>query len=123
MATLFKSLAKMLTGGGAAPQVNLAAFGKHPGWNDHIDDLGLDTSQLVNAKQLLYSQGINQNIDAAAWEKLDPDQRIDGFAHDFLWHMPGSLIAGRLWSSVDGKGRDKYPLVLCLQSQGLPEQF
>ncbi len=128
MAAFLKSLARLLGPSKSEPQVHLAAFGKHPGWNDHIDDLGLDTDELVTAKKLLYLQGINQNIDAAAWEKLEPDQRIDSFLHDFLWHMPrGSgappLIAGRLWASVDGKGRDKYPMVLCVEIVDLPDSF
>ena len=110
------------------PAVYLAAFGKHPGWNDHIDDLGLDTDDLVTAKRLLYMQGINQNIDAGAWENLDPDKRLPDFRHEFLWHMNGngsghSLIAGRFWSSVDGKGRDKYPMVLCAATVELPDNF
>jgi hypothetical protein len=33
---------------------------------------------------------------------------------------PAVLLAGRLWSSVDGKGRDKYPMVLCAQFDELP---
>jgi hypothetical protein len=120
---LFKTLSKIFSG--AAPKLYLAAFGKHPGWNDHIDDLGLDTDELVAAKHFLYIQGINQNIDAAAWENLEPSQRIDGFGHDLLWHIPqtAGLIAGRLWSSVDGKGRDKYPMVLCVEIHGLPDSF
>jgi hypothetical protein len=125
-----KNLARMLGPSKPEPAVYLAAFGKHPGWNDHIDDLGLDTDDLINAKRLLYMQGINQNIDAGAWENLDPDKRIDAFRHDFLWHMSGqsggddhSLIAGRMWSSVDGKGRDKYPMVLCAGTVELPDSF
>jgi hypothetical protein len=37
--------------------------------------------------------------------------------------MPASppvLLAGRLWSSSDGKGRDKYPMVLCAEFDELP---
>ena len=117
----------MLGSNAAEPAVYLAAFGKHPGWNDHIDDLGLDTDDLVTAKRLLYVQGINQNIDAGAWENLDPDKRLPDFCHEFLWHMNGnsgrSLIAGRFWSSVDGKGRDKYPMVLCAATVELPDNF
>jgi hypothetical protein len=126
VATFLKNLARFLGTSNSGPQLFLAAFGKHPGWNDHIDDLGLDTDELVTAKRLLYVQGINQNIDAAAWEKLEPDQRIDKFRHNFLWHMPGAnnaLIAGRLWSSVDGKGRDKYPMVVCVETRDLPDNF
>src|SRR5215469_9189084 len=128
MAAFIKSLSRLLgSSSKPAPALYLAAFGKHPGWNDHIDDLGLDTDDLITAKRLLYVQGINQNIDAGAWENLDPDKRLDAFRHDFLWHMKGtgsgegdSLIAGRMWSSVDGKGRDKYPMVLCAGTVDLP---
>ncbi len=123
-----KNLARMLGSTKPEPALYLAAFGKHPGWNDHTDDLGLDTDDLITLKRLLYVQGINQIIDAGTWEKLDPLQRIDAFHHDFLWHMPStaeqpSLIAGRLWSSVDGKGRDKYPMVLCVATVDLPDNF
>lgn len=126
MATFLQNLARFLGPSKADPQLFLAAFGKHPGWNDHIDDLGLDTNELVTAKRLLYVQGINQNIDAGAWEKLEPEQRIEKFRHNFLWYMPGAgtaLITGRLWSSVDGKGRDKYPMVVCVETLELPDSF
>ncbi|MGN6366879.1 MAG: hypothetical protein ACTHN5_01315, partial [Phycisphaerae bacterium] len=126
MAAFLKNLARML-GSNKEPAVYLAAFGKHPGWNDHIDDLGLDTDDLVTAKRLLYMQGINQNIDAGSWQNLDPEKRLNDFRHEFLWHMgtknADSLIAGRFWSSVDGKGRDKYPMVLCAGTVELPDNF
>ncbi|HVT83395.1 MAG TPA: hypothetical protein VHM90_22330 [Phycisphaerae bacterium] len=137
MAAFIKSLSRLFGGSGKhEPAAHLAAFGKHPGWNDHLDDLGLDTDPLVTAKTLLYMQGISQNIDAGAWEALEPNEpnasraaiaRLDLFRHDFLWHLPANshpaLLAGRLWSSTDGKGRDKYPMVLCSQIAGMPDGF
>ena len=160
MAAFIKSLSRLLGNSGKqAPAVHLAAFGKHPGWNEHLDDLGLDTDALINAKRLLYVQGISQNIDSGAWDKLEPAgdlaehspqdratagtatvaavekasvhaaERLEQFQHDFLWHMPGTagdppvLLAGRLWSSSDGKGRAKYPMVLCSQITDLPDRF
>jgi hypothetical protein len=133
MPAFMKSLARFLSAGKSEPAAHLAAFGKHPGWNDHTDDLGLDTDALVTAKRLLYVQGISQNIDSGAWERLESDApggggaagggRLDRFRHDFFWHMPANpavLLAGRLWSSVDGKGRDKYPMVLAAQFDELP---
>jgi hypothetical protein len=132
-----KSLSRLL--GGAPkpePALHLAAFGKHPGWNDHLDDQGLDTAPLINAKRLLYMQGISHNIDSGAWDKLDPQDpgaaleaitQLEMFRHDFLWHMPtpegAVLLAGRMWSSSDGKGRSKYPMVLCAEVKDLPERF
>lgn len=139
MAAFLKSLSRMF-GGKSTPQLYLAAFGKHPGWNDHIDDLGLDTQALIAVKRLLYVQGINQNIDGGAWENPDvhsPEaaaagaSRLADFRHDFLWYLPPALanepdpalVAGRIWSSVDGKGRAKYPMVLAAQTTGLPDSF
>jgi len=98
----------------------VAAFGKHPGWDDHIDDIGLDTDVLIAVKRLLYIEGIGSNLDAGSWDKLDPEQRIDEFGHMFLWLLKGEVVIGRLWSSRDGKGRARYPMVVCIQCSGLP---
>ena len=103
--------------------VHVGAFGKHPGWNDHIDDLGLDTERLIGAKRVVYVEGVGANIDSGAWDKLAEDQRLEGFAHIFLWRVGGDVLLGRLWSSRDGKGRQKYPMVVVLHSRGLPVRW
>jgi hypothetical protein len=102
------------------PRAYLAAFGKHPGWNDHIEDIGLDTRTLIDAKRYLYLQGLSGQIDLNAWEKLDTDSRLEGFDHWLLWHRPGECLVGRLWSSSDGKGRTRYPMILLAQIVGAP---
>ncbi len=107
-------------GGDGGPGLYFAAFGKHPGWNDHIDDLGLDTPRLVEIKRRMYVDGIGGNIDSGAWEKLSPEQQVEGFAHVFVWRTPGDLVIGRMWSSRDGKGRSKYPMVVCAECAGAP---
>jgi len=91
----------------------LAAFGKHPGWDDHIDDLGVETESLALAKQLIYLQGISSQIDSGAWEKLEPGSRLDGFDHLFLWQRGRNCLLGCIVSSVDGKGRARYPMIVC----------
>jgi hypothetical protein len=105
---------------GPTDRLALAAFGKHPGWDDHIDDLGLDTPRLVKVKSNLYTQGISGNIDSAGWDQLTEPERLQGFAHEFLWRWSGDAVVGLIWSSRDGKGRSKYPMILCLQGSGLP---
>ena len=40
-------------GTSSARQIFLGAFGKHPGWDDHVEDLGLETESLIYAKTLL----------------------------------------------------------------------
>jgi formylglycine-generating enzyme required for sulfatase activity len=99
--------------------VGLAAFGKHPGWDDHVEDLGLETDSLIIAKTLFYVNGIGGQIDSGAWERLDAAQQLPGFKHVFLWQRSGQFLIGRLWSSSDGKGRKRYPMVLCLHYIGV----
>jgi formylglycine-generating enzyme required for sulfatase activity len=99
--------------------VGLAAFGKHPGWDDHVEDLGLETESLNIAKTLFYVNGIGGQIDAGAWERIEPAQQLPAFKHVFLWQRSGQFLVGRLWSSSDGKGRKRYPMVVCLHFIGV----
>lgn len=106
----------------AGPQAHVAAFGKHPGWDDHIDDIGVDTERLVAVKRTLYLQGIGGNLDSGTWERLTESQRLDRFDHLFLWRCGDKgeeLVVGRLAASSDGKGRGRYPMVVCAHCQGL----
>ena len=105
---------------GDGPKVALAAFGKHPGWDDHVEDIGLETESLIMAKAILYVAGIGGQIDRGAWEKLEPGQQMPGFNHFFLWRRGEQFLLGRIWSSVDGKGRSRYPMVLCAHCVALP---
>lgn len=119
--TMIGKLSKLFQKGPAnAPRLALAAFGKHPGWDDHIDDLGVETTRLAKVKGALYTQGISANIDSGDWDRLTDDQRLPRFAHEFIWRWAGETVVGVIWSSQDGKGRSKYPMVLCLQGTGLP---
>lgn len=104
-------------------QLFLAVFGKHPGWDDHIDDLGIETKRLAEVKRVMYFECIAGNIDAGSWEALDDSARLSAFAHEFVWRTPGGLVVGRLWSSKDGKGRSKYPMVVVAQCDNLPSSF
>jgi formylglycine-generating enzyme required for sulfatase activity len=107
--------------------VALAAFGKHPGWDDHLEptelvtreDLGLETESLNLAKMVLYVNGIGGQIDSGVWEKLDTAQQLPAFRHLFVWQRAGQFLIGRMWSSSDGKGRKRYPLVVCLHFVGV----
>lgn len=100
-------------------RVYLAAFGKHRGWDDHIEDLGLETEPLIHTKRTLYVEGISGNVDSGAWDKLSDAQRLDGFDHLFLWRTASDVVVGRMWSSMDGKGRTRYPMVVCAHCPGL----
>lgn len=101
----------------------LAALGKHPGWNDHLDDIGVETPRLVSVKTAVYIDGIGGAIDAGVWEALGEGKRDEGFAHSFFWRAPDGMVVGRMWSSSDGKGRAKYPMIACAMCRGFPLSF
>lgn len=90
----------------------VGAFGKHPGWDDHLDDIGLSTEPLIAAKQYLYVQGIGGVIDAGQWEALPEGDALAEFSHTFIWMDDHETLFGRIWSSSDGKGRTKYPMIV-----------
>ena len=100
----------------------LAGFGKHPGWDDHIEDIGIATESLAIVKNLLYVEGIGGQINTGAWEKLGPDQQLTAFKHVFLWQRSDQLLIGLVWSSVDGKGRARYPMIACAHCLGVSPQ-
>ena len=103
---------------GETQEVYLAAFGKHPGWEDHLPGIGLETELLARIKQTFYVSGIGGQVDAGAWEKLATAKRLDGFDHTFLFSFGRQLVLGTLWSSTDRLGRAKYPMVLAAQWVG-----
>jgi hypothetical protein len=102
-----------------APRVFVGAFGKHPGWNDHLDDIGLVTTSLVHARRVLYG-GISSQVESAAWEKAGPDRVGSGFNHLVHWRRPYESLTGLMWSSQDGKGRALYPMVALAHCVGQP---
>ncbi len=104
------------------PCLGVAAFGKHPGWNDHLDDISLQTPSLIAAKKLFYTNGIGGQIDSGAWEKLDSDSRLPEFHHAIFWMRGGQFIIGRIWRSRDGKGRSHYPMCVFVHACGIPAE-
>ena len=104
----------------AAGRFILAAFGKHPGWDDHIPGIGIETEAIAQLKQYLYDGGIKGQVDSGVWKKLESDKRLEGFDHVFFWLLPGQSMVGRFWSSTDGKGRKEYPMVLCVDGEEMP---
>jgi hypothetical protein len=95
--------------------IQLAGFGKHPAWDDHIDDLGLTTETLVIIRRLLYSEGIGRQVSSGAWNQLEEERQALDFDHRFVWSRKAQSVVGGIWSSTDGKGRSRFPMILCLQ--------
>ena len=99
----------------AAPRVFLGAFGKHPGWNDHMDPVGLVTATLVEAREMIYG-GIAHQIEHAAWDKAGAAKVLPGFDHVIHWRRLNESLTGLMWSSQDGKGRALYPMIAVAHS-------
>jgi hypothetical protein len=97
-------------------RIHFAAFGKHPAWDDHIDDIGLNTETLVLTKQGLYSEGIATQLASGAWDQIEASGTAIEFDHRFVWGRDQQAIAGAIWASADRKGRTRFPLVICAQS-------
>ena len=95
--------------------VQLAGFGKHPAWDDHIDDLGLTTETLVITRRILYSEGIASQLSSGAWNRLEETGRVLAFDHRFIWSREAQSVIGGIWASSDGKGRGHFPMIVCLQ--------
>jgi hypothetical protein len=92
-------------------RLHLALFGKHPCWNDHMEDYGLRTPSLVEFKRRLYYEGISGRLDSGAWRDLPPAHRLEAFDHELLWTGPTGVIFAVLWHSADAGGRAAYPMV------------
>ena len=97
-------------------KVHVAGFGKHPAWHDHIDDIGLNTETLVLTKKLLYSQGIATQLASGAWDQIEKSGNAIQFDHRFCWSRKCQTIAGAIWASSDGKGRTRFPMIVCAQA-------
>lgn len=128
MRSLLNKLLAMISpspgrGAGTASPVErtfLTAFGKHPGWADHIADFALPTDRLSMIYKALYTDGIRGNIDSGAWTRLSDDRKLPGFDHVFVWRFAHETIVGMIWPSSDQVGRSEYPMIACAQVEEFP---
>lgn len=109
-----------LGNGDERPQEYFGIFGKHPGWDDHIEDLPLPTASMVTAKHLLYVQGIGSQISSGAWARLSKEASLPDFNHTLLWVRENQFLVGRLWASRDGKRRAHFPMIALVHGINLP---
>jgi hypothetical protein len=96
--------------------IQVAVFGKHPAWDDHIDEIGLTTDTLVYAKRILYSEGIASQLASGAWDQIERSGQAIEFNHRFVWGRRHQSIIGGIWASSDGKGRARFPMVICFHA-------
>lgn len=108
-----------LPGQAPAAQVHVGALGKHPGWDDHMEGIGLETETLALFKSVFYVQGIGGQIDSGEWRRPESQRDLIAFDHCFLWTRGDQYLIGRLWASTDGHGRAEYPMILCAHCSGV----
>ena len=99
-------------------KIHVAVFGKHPAWTDHIDDLGVTTESLAMAKRLLYLEGIAGQLASGAWDRIEKSGQALDFDHRFVWRRGEQALVGAIWASRDGKGRTRFPIVICAHIPG-----
>jgi len=92
-------------------RLHLALFGKHPCWNDHMEDIGLATPSLLEFRRRLYYEGVSGRLDCGAWRDLPPEHRVETFDHELLWTGSTGVIFAVMWHSADAGGRAAYPMV------------
>lgn len=96
------------------------AFGKHPCWDDHIEEIGIVNDSIALAKRILYVNGIGSIIDSGDWESATPEKIVTDFDHTYVWFRKNEFLIGQLWASSDGKGRSKYPMVIGCHLKQVP---
>ena len=99
--------------------LTIFAFGKHPGWDDHIEGIGIDNETLAICRSVFYVHGIGGLIDSGIWEKSDPVQIVPEFGNLILWQGRRAFLSCRMWPSKDGKGRAKYPMIIGIYGGGV----
>lgn len=123
---MIQTLREKLTPRGWRQYITVAAFGKHPGWGDHIDGLGINSSILIDMKRLMYDEGIRYNIEVddedgeRSWRCLKDKEQLIEFGHCFVMKKDTDVVVGQLWASQDASGRKDYPMVVCVHCRRIP---
>jgi hypothetical protein len=93
-------------------RMQMAIFGKHQAWEDHMNPIGLKTEFMNKAKRWFYDEGI--------LESLPPPPRNSlPYPYTFVWCFPHNLILGRMWPSSDKVGR-KVPMIVWVLCTHVP---
>jgi hypothetical protein len=105
------------------------AFGKHPGWEDHAEDVGTSSPALAKLKQHLYNQAIAGVIDQGRWQSAHQPGTTDAstkaawpYGHEFIAWIDGAFVAGIIMPSRDARQRDRYPLILAMHLEPYPSK-
>ena len=113
-----KFAARILSGPARPPLLAVSIFGKHPGWDDHMEDVGHQFPDMLAFKRMIYVEGIGGNIDSGSWAHLPDAQRLAEFNHLLIYSFEDYYILASIAASRDGKGRSLYPLITAVEARG-----
>ncbi len=102
-----------------AAELSFYVIGKHPGWDDHMPDIGADNPEVLDFKQRFYVEALAGNINSGAWKHLPEPELLPEFNHRFVYWHADVVMHGAIWASRDGKGRTLFPLIGMVFSRGL----
>lgn len=113
-----KFAARIISGPARPPMLAISIFGKHPGWDDHMEDVGHQFPEMLAFKRMIYVEGIGGNIDSGSWAHLPDAQRLAEFNHLLIYSFEDYYILAAIAASRDGKGRSLYPLITAVEARG-----
>lgn len=97
----------------------VAGYGKHPAWSDHIEGLGAASSVLSKIEGELYLGAIGSLITSGDWPAASSGHAMAKTVRRLVWQNAGDLVFGWMWPSADQVGRDHYPMILCVHVTGV----
>jgi hypothetical protein len=101
-----------------AATVQVAGYGKHPAWSDHIEGLGAANPVLSKIEGELYLGAIGSLITSGDWPSGASTHAMARTVRRFLCQSGGDIVFGWMWPSTDEVGRDHYPMILCVHVTG-----
>ncbi len=108
----------METSSNNAATVQVAGYGKHPAWSDHIEGLGAANPVLSKIEGELYLGAIGSLITSGDWPSGSSSHAMARTVRRFLWQNASDFVFGWMWPSADEVGRDHYPMILCVYVTG-----
>lgn len=122
MAFFSKIAARMMQPKVGAAEYSFHVIGKHPAWDDHMPDIGVDRPEVLDFKQRFYVEALAGNINSGAWKHLPEPELLPAFNHRFVYWHADAVLHGAIWASSDGKGRRLFPLIAMVFARGLDPQ-
>lgn len=105
---------------GEGRSITVASFGKHPGWTDFMDHLGVKSELVVRAKNDLVIGAVGTLIAQQRWDAVPSDKASSPSHWLWMWQEESSFLIGLTWPSQDGiTPPRRFPMTLCAHCTGV----